>query len=286
MKEILFCIIFAAFFGLNNAHGQGKTPVRIYLEHFKNDELRQLSIRVLTKNDKRYRPAEGVKVELYASKISPTNLLGTLETNIDGTNSYTFNKEQFKIAKNAKLATYYAVIQKNDTIQSKEVKIIIKDVKLDVSYSIKDSVKQIHVQVLETDSIGIDIPQEDVEVKFLVDRPLSALPIGGDYNITDENGKVSMDFPNDLPGDEEGFLKIFVRIIENEEYGIVEISEIKQWGIPLSISDDSIKRSLWASGANAPITLIVLVNIVIAVVWMIIFYIVYKIFRIRKLGLT
>ena len=94
-----------------------------------------------------------------------------------------------------------------------------------------------------------------------------------------------MDFPNDLPGDEEGFLNVFVRIIENEDYGTVEISEVRQWGIPVSFTDDTLKRSLWASGANAPLSLIIFINSVIVVVWMILFFIVYKIFRIRKLGL-
>ena len=284
MKGLLIFIL-AVLLGLNNVYSQDKTPVRIYLEHFKNDEVHQLSIRVLTKNDKRYRPAEGVEVELYASNISPVNLLGKLKSTNDGTNTYTFSKEQYEIAENEVITAYYAVIQINDSIQSKKVEITIKDVNLDVRFVIEDSVKQIHVLVSETDSIGIEIPQEDVEIKFLVDRPLSPLPIGGEFNTTDEEGKVSMDFPNDLPGDEEGFLNVFVRIIENEDYGTVEISEVRQWGIPVSFTDDTLKRSLWASGANAPLSLIIFINSVIVVVWMILFFIVYKIFRIRKLGL-
>jgi 5-hydroxyisourate hydrolase-like protein (transthyretin family) len=284
MKEILIYILLATILSLNNIYGQDKKPVRIYLEHFKNDEIHQLSIRVLTKNDKKYRPAEGVEVDLYASNISSANLLGTLLTTNDGTNIYTFNKEQYEKAENEKIATYYAVIQINDSIQSKEVEITIKDVNLDVRFVVEDSVKQLHVRVTKTDSIGIDIPQEDVEIKFLVDRPLNPLPIGGDFNTTDENGRVYIDFPNDLPGDEEGFLKVFVRIIENEDYGTVEISEVRQWGIPLIISNDTLKRSLWASGSNAPISLIILINGVILVIWMILFFIVYKIFQIRKLG--
>lgn len=285
LASLITCILFFSYGSFNLLQGQDKAPVRVYLEHFKSLNKQELSVRVLKKTKKRYLPTEGVKVSLYISEISPSNLLGSIETNNKGIGVYTLSQEQIEIANNSKSNSYFALAEESDEIKSKIKEITIRDVNLDVWFTIQDSVKQINVLVSETDSSGIAIPQKGVEIKFLVERPLSPLTVGDDFNTTDKEGKVSMDFPDDLPGDEEGNLLLFVRIVESEDFGNVEISEIKKWGIPIIISDESLKRSLWASGANAPLTLIIFINSIIAVVWLMIFYIIFKIFKIKKLGL-
>ena len=295
MKGIVICLILSVGVGLSKGQSQSKAPVRVYLEHFKFQEEHQLSIRVLTKNGKRYRPAEGVEVKLYTSKISPEDFLGSLISNKDGTNAYIFSKEQNEVANNSMVATYYGVIHENDTVKSKEVEITIKNVNLEVRY-FGDSVwrKQIYVHVSETDSAGNDIPQKKVRMNILVERPLSPLPIRDVFSTADDEGNLSTDgegnvylnFPDDLPGDVDGNLQILIRIVEDDDYGTVEVADIKQWGVPTIIDDLTQKRSLWASSANAPIPLLVFINALILAVWGIIFYIVFKIFQIRKIGRT
>ncbi|MCF6352040.1 MAG: hypothetical protein L3J06_03420 [Cyclobacteriaceae bacterium] len=288
MKTILTLfigIMLTGFTGLANFQNPLKIPVRIYLEHFKNLDKNQLSVRVLTKIDKRYKPTAGIKVALYATEIEATHLLGTVITTTDGTGIYTFSKEQRELAESMKTATYYAVVNENDTLKAKKVEVTIKKVNLSVQYFIKDSVKQIQAHVSETDSTGNEIPQKKVKIKFLVARPLSPLPIGGDYNATDKKGNVSVEFPDDLPGGAEGYVKLLVRIVENDDYGTVETSEVKQWGVPTHYSDMTAQRSLWASGANAPIPLLIAIFSLVAVVWGMIFYMIYKILVIRKIGM-
>ena len=281
---ILMCVILSGFTNRDPLKSQDKSPVRIYLEHFRSQEMIQLSVRVLSKPEKRYRPASGIEIALYRTEISAPNLLGTILTTKNGTGTYTFDQKQFELAENTKVAHYVAVVSENDTLQHKETSINIKDVNLDVRFVVEDSIKQIYAHISEIDSLGTEIPQEGVDIKFLVERPLSLLPLGDDYNTTDEDGNITMVFPDDLPGDTEGNLKLIVRIVENDDYGIVEISEVKRWGILTFVQDNTVKRTLWASSANAPIALLIFINSLIAAVWGIIFYIVYKIFRIRKLG--
>ena len=262
-----------------------KAPVRIYLEQFRSTKTNRITVRVLAKTEKRYLPAAGVEVVLYASEISETNLLGTIVTTHNGIGIYTFTTEQFEVAKSAMITEYIAVVNESEIYQRKEAKIITKNVNLEVEFVVEDSVKQVHVHVSETDSTGNKIPQKKVEIKLLVERPLSSLPLGDESNRTDEGGDVSMEFPDDLPGDAEGYLKVLVRIIENEDYGTVEASEIKQWGVPTVVVDNTLKRSLWASSANAPISLLIFINALIIAVWGILFYIVFQILVIRKIGL-
>lgn len=284
MTAIFIAIILSGFNSVNELPQQDKAPVRVYLEYFRNAEGCQLSVRLLAKTDKRYRPAEGVEVELYATEKSDTNLLGSVVTASNGTAIYSFSRDQFKLAKSTKAATYIAVVNETETLKSKQVSITIEDVNLSARYLIEDSVKQVHIRVSQTDSLGVEIPKKGVEIKILVERPLSPLPVGDEYNSTDEDGNVSMEFPHDLPGDTEGYLTILVRIVENENYGTVEVSEVKKWGIPTFVSDKTLKRSLWASSANAPIPLLIFINVLILGVWGTIFYIIFKIFSIRRIG--
>ena len=290
---IFISIVLLGFVGLNNVQAQSKSPVRVYLEHFRSTEKRMLSARVLTKPEKRYLPAVGIEVLLYMSEISEKNLLGTILTTNDGTGTYTLNQEQFKNANDKKFIQFFAVVDESETLRRKEAEIIINDVKLEVKY-FSDTIwrKNIYVHVFETDTAGNNIPQEGIEIKFLVERPLSPLPIKDVFNPSDDegrtltnvNGDISLSFPDDLPGDVDGNLQILVRIVEHDDYGTVEVADIKQWGVPTIINDLTLKRSLWASSANAPISLLIFINALILGVWGTIFYIVFKIFRIRNIG--
>ena len=102
VTAILIIIVLFRFDGENNAQAQSKAPVRVYLEHFRSLEKRILSVRVLTKPEKRYRPASGVEVLLYKSEIREENLLGTILTSDDGTGTYALNEEQLEFAQDKK----------------------------------------------------------------------------------------------------------------------------------------------------------------------------------------
>jgi hypothetical protein len=282
---ILLSIGLVGFTGIDNASNQDKTPVRIYLDHYKNNEKHELNVRVLTKTDKRYRPAEDVEVALYMSEVSPQNLLGNLVTSMKGTATYTFTQDQFELAENMNIAHYFAVVIENETLKGKETEIVIRKVNLSAQFFVEDSIYRVLAKVSETDSVGNAVPLKSIKIQFLVERPLSPLPVGDGFYKTDESGNATMEFPDDLPGDEEGHIRAMVRIVENDDYGTVEVSKVIKWGIPTFVSDTTMKRSLWASSANAPILLLIFINSLIAAVWGIIFYIVIKIFKIRKLGM-
>jgi hypothetical protein len=60
------------------------------------------------------------------------------------------------------------------------------------------------------------------------------------------------------------------------------VSKTVSFGVPPDIDNLENKRSLAAAGANAPISLLLLVNGIILVVWGIIIYILTEIYRIRR----
>jgi len=152
-----------------------------------------------------------------------------------------------------------------------------------LKFSEEESTKYITAQLNDFMNDSIGEPLEEIDLYFYVERTFSLLPIGGVFNTTDENGEVIIEFPSDLPGDSAGNVKVIVKLEDADEYSDTETSEVIKWGVPTNIDLGTEKRSLWSAGANAPISLMLLTNILIAAAWGIIFYILYKIYQISKI---
>ena len=152
---------------------------------------------------------------------------------------------------------------------------------IQLRFSVEDSIKYITARVNEyiDDTMGNPIPELDLYI--FAQRTFSRLPIGDYFNTTDENGEVRIEFPYDLPGDSAGNVVIIASIEEDDRFEGVEVSKTASFGVPADIDHSENKRSLAAAGANAPISLLLLVNAIILAVWVILIYIFTQIYRIR-----
>lgn len=155
-----------------------------------------------------------------------------------------------------------------------------EDAKVAVSFSEENDIKTI--TAIAVDQTGD--PIEELELYFYVKRTFSLLPIGDPFNSTDENGMVEVVFPDDLPGDDaKGNVTIVVKIKESDLYNDLSLEATKNWGIPIRVDPSKEKRSLWASAANAPISLIAGISTMILGIWYVIFYIFFKLYKISKI---
>jgi len=154
---------------------------------------------------------------------------------------------------------------------------------IQLKFSEEESTKYITAQLNDFMNDSIGEPLEEIDLYFYVERTFSLLPIGDVFNTTDENGEVMIEFPSDLPGDSVGNVSVIVKLEDSDEYSDTETSEVIKWGVPTNIDVGKEKRSLWSAGANAPISLMLLTNILIAAAWGIIFYILFKIYQISKI---
>lgn len=168
--------------------------------------------------------------------------------------------------------------QKDETPDSK------RKLNIHLSFSENDSAKKITALAAGINDDSSEKPATDVELHFYVQRNFGLLPLTSDIVSTNETGAVTVDFPNDLPGDSSGNILIIAKVEDNEEYGNAEVHKTINWGKPLTPSLFNDERALWASGANAPLVLIVVVNAMIAGVWSIIIYIGYQFYKINKSG--
>jgi hypothetical protein len=161
---------------------------------------------------------------------------------------------------------------------------LAQDAQIKLSFSEADSVRTVKAIITKAGEDGIQAPVKGVDVKIYVKRSFSLLPVEGDNLTTDDNGEASVEFPYDIPGDAEGKLAIIGKVEDNEELGELESSEVVAWGTVLQPDMEFSKRALWQTGANAPLPLVIFVTSMIALVWGIIFYIVYLLFVINKNG--
>ena len=155
----------------------------------------------------------------------------------------------------------------------------MEDANISISFSDEKNAKTMVAKA--TDKNGDAI--EELELYFFVKRTFSLLPIGDVFNETDEEGIVEIEFPQDLPGDEKGNLIVVVKIMESDLYNDLSKELTMKWGIPTINDESREKRSLWAAAANAPITLILSVCLMIFAVWYVICYIIFILFKISKI---
>lgn len=151
-----------------------------------------------------------------------------------------------------------------------------------LSFYEKDSVKQINVLVKTVDSSGKETPAKEVETHIYIKKSFGLLPLEGDNLTTDESGMASVDFPVDIPGDSLGNVIVVAKVEDNDELGNLEDIKTVKWGIPKFNEYVFRRRALWATGANAPIPLVITVTSMVIGVWGVIFYIVKQLFKIKQ----
>lgn len=156
----------------------------------------------------------------------------------------------------------------------------MEDAVISISFSEENNTRTIISKAMDQSGL----PIEDLELYIYAERTFGLLPIGDAINFTDDQGIIEIEFPGDLPGDTEGNVNLVIKLMESDTYNDLTLKRTVNWGVPITIEDPKDeKRSLWAAAANAPISLVLIVSLLIIAVWYVICFIIYKLFRISKI---
>jgi hypothetical protein len=238
----------------------------------------QLSAKLRAKDGRSYVPVKGETIIFTALKddeyidlgesVSDAN--GDAVIFIDNLDELSFDEEGYYT-----VSAYY---EGNDQYEENEEEFYFKRGYLEMTTSENDGTKLIQLMVysIEDDE---QIPIEEVETKVSVPMLFSNLPVGSDY--TDEEGFLEFEFPNDLPGDENGNVTLLAEAPDTDDYGILRASEVKKWGIPKSVVVES-GRTLWSP--NAPLWMVITFSLLMLVVWGHFVYIIFRLFKMSKEG--
>ena len=103
--------------------------------------------------------------------------------------------------------------------------------------------KRIKMRVLGYKS-GNNYPLEGVAIGVYTPRMFGVLQIGP-IAETDEYGFAFVDYPDGLPGDEEGMLELTIKLEDDDIYGNVSRIEIMKAGVPANPVNVLEGRHLW-----------------------------------------
>ena len=195
------------------------------------------------------------------------------------------NSKQLDVFKDSTgLFHFFVQVEPSDKYKLKATDLEISDANLDVKFIEGDSTNYIEALLTKvTDSLPL--PLEKMPIKFMVKRALSMLSIGDKINYTNSKGIVRVEFPNDLPGTHDGTVNVVVLLEEDDNYGTVKYNEDINWGVPLAEHEEhSERKKLYGGRNNAPLFIVVGVNIVLIVIWGYMAYIVFGLIKIKRLG--
>jgi len=282
-----FVIILLVGFMSNNTSFAQKNDLKNYKMLYKfntvkqhdNSRLFEVSFVASNKKDRK------VKLPVYGADINFINvvneeeiLLGTVKTDKEGFARLTLPENQTYYTDVEGYINFLARFESTDALKSIEKELAIKDVFLELDLKEIDSIKKVTLNAYTLDSLKTKIPLEETGVIFSVGGFISNLPI---KEATIKDGEYEFEFPDDIPGDAEGNIDVFVSIEDHEDYGNVVQNKNVPWGI---FKEQGKKPTLTLWSHYAPIWMYVVLTILLVGVWSNYIYSIINLFKIKKEG--
>ncbi len=281
MNKIIY-LVFVVVFSLNlsltvNAQESVNHKTRLKLDYQKNSENKIVLTSALTVKQKRFSPFIDVPVKFYSGIDTTRVLLGEVITNNDGIASFIISGDQ-EISRNDEGFMNFSVeYEGNDTTTSCSNEAIAKEAELKLVFYQKDSLKFIEVTALaKSIQEENDLPVQEVKVKFFVKGTFSLLKFN--ESETNENGKVEVAFPEDIPGDTAGVVSIVAKIEDDESYGTVVAMGKINWASPIQ---PVVEKHRGLGDTDAPLWMVYTLIILLSAVWFHYLYVIIQVIRIK-----
>ncbi|NND34572.1 MAG: hypothetical protein HKN76_18445 [Saprospiraceae bacterium] len=270
MVGLFFLISIASLFGQDEPQ-----RVYMYLDYLQSNENKYLIAEIKYREDGTFYQIADEEISFWQTTDTSELELGRGKTEKNGKIKLLLDPQK-AIWDTSGLADFEARYAGNENFRSAGRSVTIKEIELTLAGTVEDSINTLQISGVEK-LAGDSKDIEEVEIGIFVKRLFSDLPIKqGDM----EEGSLSIEFPSDLPGDEQGNLLVIARITEHDDFGTVETSQNIQWGVPAKIVRGERPRALWS---RAPIWIIFAVSAVFLAAWFHYFLSISKLFNLRKL---
>jgi hypothetical protein len=277
-RYILISIIF--LFGIQ-LFGQDKDVYMTFITWKYTDNSRALVATLTTDGEEEEIPAQNVRVNFYAVSDTGEIYIDHISSNDKGIAKFVL-PEGLYVPKNEEgYMEFIARTEEDDIYLMAEESLQVKDVRIDFSFEMIDSVKSIRYHGIILGAEGEEMPLADDDVYFYVPRMFSDLKIADGW--FEEDGQGTAEFPTDIIGDTLGNIEVIARIEEHWDYGFVEKRHTIDWAIPNHmIYAEGPSRELWTP--IAPVWMIVTLIIMLIGVWGHYFYAMYQLYMIKRLS--
>lgn len=258
--SILSLLLFGSVYGF----AQGKTVITPYiqLQYFKNTDDQRILQTTLTYSLNRMElPLSGMEITFYSGKVNKEKLASVI-TDEKGVAKLVLGNILVADSENNGPWEFSTGFNGNDTVEAATSAITIKNVKLEMTLTMVDTVKTIILKAVTFEKKR-EVPVSGEVIKIYVPRMFSLLPVG--EATLDETGGATVEFPGDLPGDTIGNITIISRFEDNPVFGNVEKRMVQKWGVPTNYSIPVTHRALWTK--TPPMWMIVTLSILLTGVW-------------------
>jgi len=243
-----------------------------------NEDQRILSARIFTADALGEIPLPGLHVKFYTNMEEP-ELMGEAITDDKGIAGYIIPQSAELPVDEENNWWFYAEFEGNDKVEMAMEELTVMDVNLTMALSEneKDG-KSVKLEAYTTVD-GENIPVTDEVIYLFVPRMFSLLPVGEGYF---EYGTALIEFPGDVPGDEEGNLTVIARFHDHWQFANVEKRAETSWGVPSTHEVAETHRELWTQ--IAPWWMIITLTILLTGVWGHYIFAIVSLFRISRAG--
>ncbi|HEX6333439.1 MAG TPA: hypothetical protein VFZ78_04375 [Flavisolibacter sp.] len=288
LLNILACLVVLSLLSAPVYAQEAEKPeLMLNLRYFNsNNTLQYLQAKTMIRADKKMQPAENIQVLLYMDEVAEGNLVAKVKTNSKG-EAIAYIPASLKAAYDAAPThTFIAVVPASKDQEELTSEAAATRSRITIDTLNEEGTRQVvaKVESFETDQW---VPAADVELKIGVARQGGELRIGEEETYTtDSTGTVTGEFKLDkLPAkDKKNNIMLVARIDDHETFGSVSAERQVPWGVVTAPDVHFGGRSLWATRDKAPIWLLVMAFGIMGGVWGGIFYLVFLIVRIYKLG--
>lgn len=166
----------------------------------------------------------------------------------------------------------------NDAFSDASKSISFKDAAIEAKIITIDSVNYVTATLIDKSNDSLIIGQS---LKVQIQRLFKNLPIGEEFNETDEDGTILVSIPEGIPG-VDGILAIEVILSESEEFGTVKTIVKAPIGKPVVDESTFDERTMWSPRSKTPLFLLIFPNILTFGIWGIIIYLILNLIKINK----
>ncbi|HVZ57474.1 MAG TPA: hypothetical protein VG870_12490 [Chitinophagaceae bacterium] len=263
-----------------------KPELSVNLHYFDQDNAWQYLVPdIKVKVNGRFQPLAGQPVEIYLDSVQEGDRIASLVTGDHGTAKAVIPPSLKAVWDASPAHTFWVVLHKAPGGQESSNDFAISRARISIDTARNDGTRSVTATILQWAG-GSWKPAKGVDVKVGIRRLGGELPVGDEESYTtDSTGRISADFKRDsLPGDSRGNLVLVARVEDNDQFGNLVIEKTVPWGIRFQPHSDFGRRTLWATRNHTPIWLLVMAYSIIAAVWGVIFYLITRLVRIRRLG--
>ena len=287
INKISLTLLFTLFFGsisltLAKENGPANFNISFDMTSVKqedNTRLFKVEFSGTNKNDKKdVVSVVDAEVNFYNLLDDQEILLGKSKTNKEGVVSIVVPANHKYLKDKDGYITVVAKYEGNDVMDSQESELMFKDLFLEIEINKEDSIRTVVVNAYSMANDGEKQEIESLDIVIGVKGMLSKLVLD---ESTLEGGVYEYELPDDIHGNSEGMLTIFVKVDEHADFGnVIKTKTIKD--IPAVNKPVTERNKLWTDAA--PIWMYVVLTVLLLIVWSNYLISIINLIRINKIG--